>query len=277
MSFATKRKVPVFLLGGGEMGELIRNFDWENTPLGNPKNWEQSLKTCVRIMLSSRQPIWIGWGKDLIQLYNDPCKSIVGGKHPQALGQHASEVWKDIWEDINPLLKKVMEEDEGTYSESKLLIMDRNGYREETYYTFSYTRIAADDGTAAGVFCANTDETARVINDRALETLGKLGKISYSGENTLDIYTKTTAILAENNKDFPFACFYKIEDHVAKMVATAGNESHYDFLPQTINTKEPNNDTWNICKAIENNEVVMSFNKGRRPNLPKGFWDIVPE
>ncbi|HXS58368.1 MAG TPA: PAS domain S-box protein [Hanamia sp.] len=277
MSFATKRKVPVFLLGGGEMGELIRNFDWENTPLGNPKNWEQSLKTCVRIMLSSRQPIWIGWGKDLIKLYNDPYKSIAGGKHPDALGQPASVVWKEIWPNIQPLLHKVMEEGEGTYSESQLLIMDRNGYLEETYYTFSFTPIPGNDGATAGMFCANHDDTSRVINDRALETLGKLGKISYNDKKLEDIYKKTTAILAENNKDFPFACFYKIEDDVAKMVARAGNESDYDFLPQTINTKEPNNDTWNICKAIENNEVVISFNKGRRPNLPKGFWDIVPE
>jgi PAS domain S-box-containing protein len=277
MSFATKRKVPVFLSGGGEMGERIRDFDWESTPLGNPKSWDQSLKTCVRIMLSSRQPIWIGWGKDLIKLYNDPYKSIVGGKHPEALGQPASVVWKDIWHDIHPLLKKVMEEDEGTYSESQLLIMDRNGYSEETYYTFSYTPIPGADGATAGMFCANTDDTSRVINDRALETLGKLGKISLNGKNLTDIYTKTAEILAENNKDFPFACFYKIEGHEAKMVATAGNEAHYNYLPQIINIKEPDNNTWNICKAIVNNEVVLSFNKGRRPKLPMGFWDIVPE
>ena len=277
MSFAIKSKVPVFLLGGGEMGERIRNFDWESTPLGNPINWEQSLKTCVRIMLTSRQPIWIGWGKELIKLYNDPYKAIVGGKHPDALGQPASVVWKEIWHNIHPLLKKVMEEDEGTYSESQLLIMDRNGYPEETYYTFSYTPIPGNDGAAAGMFCANHEDTSRVINDRALETLGKLGKVSYNGKNLIDIYTKTTAVLAENNKDFPFACFYKIENVEAKMVASAGNENGYDYLPQTINVKEPNNDTWNICKAIENNEVVMSFNKGRRPILPKGFWNIIPE
>ncbi len=131
-----------FLEGGGKMGELIRGFNWEKTSLGSPENWPQSLKNLRSdYAYFHRQPIWIGWGKDLIKLYNDPYKAIVGGKHPWALGQPASVVWKDIWEDIEPMLKTVMEKDEGTYVESQLLIMDRNGYIEETYYTFSYTPI----------------------------------------------------------------------------------------------------------------------------------------
>ncbi|RYF92111.1 MAG: histidine kinase, partial [Chitinophagaceae bacterium] len=114
--------IPEFLSGGGEMGERIRNFNWSATPLGPVDSWPQSLRTCVRIMLTSRQPIWLGWGKDLIKLYNDPYKSIVGGKHPWALGMPAREVWSDIWKDIESMLRQVMEEDEGTYVESALLI-----------------------------------------------------------------------------------------------------------------------------------------------------------
>src|SRR5512138_1091426 len=97
-----------FLSGGGEMGERIRNFDWSKTSLGPPEFWEQSLKTCIRIMLTSSQPIWIGWGKDLIKLYNDPYKEIVGGKHPVALGQSARVVWKEILTVMEPLLEKVL-------------------------------------------------------------------------------------------------------------------------------------------------------------------------
>src|SRR6188508_3257950 len=163
-----------FLEGGGKMGELIRAFDWEKTSLGCPENWPQSLKTCVRIMLTSRQPIWIGWGEELIKLYNDPYKAIVGGKHPWALGKPASEVWKDIWKDIDPMLQQVMHENEGTYVESQLLIMERNGYPEETYYTFSYTPIAGDSGSTEGMICANVDDTDRIISERQLKTLTQL-------------------------------------------------------------------------------------------------------
>ena len=277
MKDVLKGKIPIFLLGGGEMGERIRNFDWTTTPLGDPEGWEQSLKTCVRIMLSSSQPIWIGWGKQLIKLYNDPYKSIVGGKHPAALGKPVRKVWKDIWTNIEPMLKKVMEQDEGTYVESQLLIMERNGYPEETYYTFSYTPIPGDNGITAGVFCANTDDTSRVINERALETLRRLGKISYHEKKLSEIYEKTAEVLAENKKDFPFALFYQINGGEAKQVAWAGNKEEYKHFPDEVNINEPTQQTRNICKAIKTNANVISENKGRRPNAPKGFWDKVPE
>jgi hypothetical protein len=277
MKDVLKGRIPIFLLGGGEMGERIRNFDWTTTPLGDPEEWEQSLKTCVRIMLSSSQPIWIGWGKQLIKLYNDPYKSIVGGKHPEALGQPVSKVWKDIWANIEPMLEKVMEHDEGTYVESQLLIMERNGYPEETYYTFSYTPIPGDNGVTSGVFCANTDDTSRVINERALETLRSLGKISYYERNLSEIYEKTAEVLGENKKDFPFALFYQVKGGEAKQVAWAGNKEEYKDFPDEININEPTQQTRNICKAIKTNANVISENKGRRSNAPKGFWDKVPE
>jgi hypothetical protein len=74
--------------GQSELAGLMRVFDWAATPLGSPAAWPEALKTAVRIMLTSRQPMWIGWGRELIYLYNDPYKSIIGGKHPWALGRH---------------------------------------------------------------------------------------------------------------------------------------------------------------------------------------------
>jgi hypothetical protein len=202
-------KIPDFLIGGGEMGERIRAFDWSKTPLGPPENWEQSLKTCVRIMLASSQPIWIGWGTELVKLYNDPYKAIVGGKHPEALGQPASMVWRAIWPDIEPMLKKVMENDQGTYVESQLLIMERNNYPEETYYTFSYTPIPGDKGGTGGMICANTDDTARIINERALQVLRDLGKLSYKEKTLREIFKKAATILSHNDKDFRVLYFMR--------------------------------------------------------------------
>ena len=114
------------------MGSRIRSFDWGATPLGLPEHWPQSLKTAVRIMLTSRQPIWIGWGKELTYLYNDPYKSIIGGKHLDALGQPTKVVWREIWDAIGPMLDTALAGVEGTYVEEQLLIMERNGYPEET-------------------------------------------------------------------------------------------------------------------------------------------------
>jgi hypothetical protein len=162
------------LLGNSELARLMRAFDWNTTAIGMPEEWPKSLRTAVGIMLTSRQPIWIGWGQELTYLYNDPYKSIIGGKHPWALGKPASVVWREIWHEIGPMLSQAMGGNEGTYVEAQLLIMERNGYPEETYYTFSYSPIPADDGTVGGIFCANTDDTQRVIGERQLTLLREL-------------------------------------------------------------------------------------------------------
>jgi len=160
--------------GGGELGQLMSKINWSETPLGPVEQWPQNLKTCVRIVLTSRQPMFVWWGDELINLYNDAYKAIVGGKHPVALGQPARIVWREIWDQIGPRAKSAMRENEGTYDEALLLIMERYGYREETYYTFSYSPVPNDQGGTGGIFCANSDDTQRIISERQLSVLGDL-------------------------------------------------------------------------------------------------------
>src|SRR5690242_11068063 len=113
-----------FLNGGGQMGALVRAHDWTTTPLGPPEGWPLSLKTAVRVMFTSRQPIWIGWGPHLTYLYNDAYQAIIGGKHPWALGRPTEEVWREIWKYMEPLLATTMDGDQGIYIEEQLLIME---------------------------------------------------------------------------------------------------------------------------------------------------------
>jgi PAS domain S-box-containing protein len=193
-----------FLAGGGELGERIRAFDWAATPLGPPAGWPRSLKTVVRIMLTSRQPIWVGWGPQLTYLYNDPYKAIIGGKHPQALGQPTLQVWREIRQEIQPLLESAMNGD-GIFVESQLLIMERNGYREETYYTFSYSPIPGDDGVPAGIICANSDETQRVISERQLALLRELAARAADARTVDAAVQRCVGALQTNALDLPFA------------------------------------------------------------------------
>ena len=163
-----------FLSSGGEMGGRMRAYDWSASPLGPADRWPQSLKTAVRIMLTSRQPMFVWWGEELINLYNDAYKAIVGGKHPEALGQPASHVWREIWDQVGPRAESAMSKNEGTYDESLLLIMERYGYPEETYYTFSYSPVPNDQGGTGGIICANTDDTQRIIGERQLSEVQPL-------------------------------------------------------------------------------------------------------
>ncbi len=270
--------VPEFLSGGGELGQRIRDYDWANTSLGPIENWPRSLRTCIRIMLSSRQPIWIGWGKDLIKLYNDPYKEIVGGKHPWALGTPASVVWKDIWKDIQPMLEQVMERDEGTYVEAQLLIMERNGYPEETYYTFSYTPIPGDEGGTAGMICANTDDTDRIISERQLRTLTQLGKQLSNCHSNEEIIENTIETLKENPFDFPFALYRTISNNKAVLAASTELHESWDLVPKEIDLNDQYQVAATIREALSTGEMkVFEGVITKIGHMPKGSWEISPD
>lgn len=114
---------PSFLSGGGEMGKRIREYDWSSTTLGNPETWQQSLKTCIRIMLTFPQTMFVWWGKEtLANIYNDPYRFVMGGKHPLMIGKSGKEVWAEIWNDLCARGKTVFEKNEGTFDDALLLM-----------------------------------------------------------------------------------------------------------------------------------------------------------
>ncbi|OKH29002.1 hypothetical protein NIES2101_43540 [Calothrix sp. HK-06] len=169
--------------GDSEMAGLMRAFDWSQTPLGLPEQWSQSLKTSIRIMLGSRYPMFVWWGETLTKFYNDDYIPVLGRRHPFALGQPASVVWAEIWDTLGPQAEAVLRSGQASWNEAVLLIMERNGYTEETYFTFSYSPVPNDDGGIGGVFCACTEETKRVLSDRRLQTLRELAAQTIAAGN----------------------------------------------------------------------------------------------
>lgn len=260
------------------MGELIRNHDWSRTPLGPIETWPRSLKTCVQIMLTSRQPIWIGWGKELIKLYNDPYREIVQGKHPWALGKPASTVWKDIWRDIDPMLQKVMLENEGTYVEEQLLIMQRNGYPEETYYTFSYTPVAGDDGKIGGMICFNTDDTERIISERHLKTLTQLGKRLNDLKLAEHTFQETISVLKDNPHDFPFALLYRCDGNDVKFVTSTEQDTIFETKYSNLSLDSRDEIATLLSGALESNNLTLLDRLHEKVgDMPKGAWEISPD
>ncbi len=268
-----------FLSGGGEMGTLMRAHDWSTTPLGPARDWPQSLKTAIRIMLLSRQPIWIGWGEELLYFYNDSYQSIIGGKHPWALAKPTAEVWREIWDDIGPMLETAMRGHEGTYVEEQLLIMERNGYPEETYYTFSYTPIPDDDGTPGGIICANTDDTQRVIGERQLALLRELATTSSEARTWRDACLRGTAALALDSHDLPFALLYMTgpDNRVAELTATCGIDAERSKFPAIVDLAESS--YWPIEEALRTQQTVVVSDLASKAgaNLPTGEWRVPPQ
>src|SRR4051812_17470039 len=155
------RPTEAFLAGGGQMGARLRARDWSATPLGPAAAWPAPLKTLVAVMLGARQPMFVAWGPERIMLYNDDYATLCGARHPAALGRTFREVWFDILDDVEPILERAFA-GEGTHMDDIALLMHRNGYPEETYFSFSYTPVRDEDGTVCGMFCACSETTGRV-------------------------------------------------------------------------------------------------------------------
>jgi hypothetical protein len=198
-----------WLRGGGALGRLVQEFDWTKTPLGSIEEWPQSLRTVVRVLLSSRFAMWMSWGPELTFLYNDAyARMTLGKKHPWALGRPSQEVCEEIWVDIGPRIEKVLQSGEATWDEALLLFLERSGYREETYHTFSYSPLFGDDGETTGHLCLVTEETDRVIGDRRLNTLRSLSAELNKTITEEDVLASVSRCLGENQKDLPFTLTY---------------------------------------------------------------------
>jgi len=163
-----------FIAGGGNVGALMRAHDWSSSPLGPPETWPPSLRTVVALLLQSRFPMFVAWGSELGFLYNDSYAEILGAKHPAALGARFHDIWSEIWADISPLIDRAMA-GEASYREDLPLVMNRKGFDEQTWFTFSYSPVRDESGAVAGMFCAVSETTARVMAERALrESEGRL-------------------------------------------------------------------------------------------------------
>ncbi len=171
-----------FLAGGGEMGALTRAHDWSASPLGEPGTWPQSLRTAVRIVLNTSHPMFIWWGPELIQFYNDAYRQTMGPeRHPSALGQRGRECWAEIWPVIGPQIEQVMSGGGATWHEKQLVPVTRYGKLEQVYWTYSYSPIDEDDGIG-GVLVVCQDVTRDVVAAEALrEREAELARVQQIG------------------------------------------------------------------------------------------------
>lgn len=155
--------------GDSHMAGAMRSYDWSATPLGDPRLWPEALKVPLRMLLTSRFEMWLGWGPDLRFFYNDAYVPTLGIKHPIMLGRPFKEVWAEVYEDVVDQVERVRN-GEATWNKALLLLLERSGYPEETYHSFSYSPLFAENGEVEGLLCVVTEETPRVISERRLDT-----------------------------------------------------------------------------------------------------------
>lgn len=171
MQNKTPKKTIFPVQPAGECADLIQNFDWETTSVGHPDEWPISLRNTVSLIVSSKFPMFLWWGDDLIQFYNDAYRPSLGneGKHPVAMGQKGEDCWPEIWDFIFPLIDKVRTTGESVWYDDLLLPIYRNGRMEDVYWTFSYSPVQNDEGVITGVLVVCTETTEKIKNLKRIE------------------------------------------------------------------------------------------------------------
>lgn len=265
--------------GNSEMAMLMRSRDWSQTPLGAVETWPQSLKTAIRIVLGSRYPMFVWWGQQMTKFYNDAYIPILGKRHPQALGQPASRVWAEIWDTLGPQAEAVLNQGQSTWNQELLLVMERNGYTEETYFTFSYSPVANDDGPVGGVFCACSEDTQRVLSDRRLATLRELAAETVTAKTQQAACEISATVLTNNAYDIPFALFYLLdgESEIARLAGTTRLAAGTPASCEAIELASAHKCPWPLKLVIETGESrIIEDLEAQFGLLPGGAWSQSP-
>jgi signal transduction histidine kinase/DNA-binding response OmpR family regulator len=265
--------------GGGEMAALMRRKDWTATPLGPTDAWPQSLRTIVRVLLTSRFAMWMGWGPDLTFFYNDAYGAMtLGAKHPWALGRPSREVWAEIWPEIGPRIDRVLQTGAATWDEDLLLFLERSGYPEETYHTFSYSPVTDDSGRVAGHLCVVTEQTLRVIGERRIALLREAAT-GISGTNTeSELFTALATAIGTEAHDLPFTLTYLFdhEHQQARLVCHTGIAAESAAAPVLI-SRDGGESVWPIeWTTASTSEVLVQDLATRFPDLPATPWGKAP-
>ena len=263
---------------GGEMGALMGVLDWTKTAVGPVASWPQSLKTAVRIILTSRYAMFVWWGQELVNLYNDPYRSFLGIKHPAALGKSARQVWAEVWDKIGPRVEAVLLRGESTYDEALLLLLARHGYPEETYFTFSYSPLPNDNGSVGGLFCAVTEETQRVIDERRLRLLRKITAAMAESLALSQVCESAARCLANAPRDLPFTLIYLLDAEGKRLNKSAetGFITAHPAAPASVSLDDESA-VWPFCTVVESGHAVFVEDLSSRFNeVPRGEWDDEP-
>jgi len=261
---------------GGDVGCDHARVDWAATPLGPPEVWPQSLQTATSILLSSRFPMWMAWGPDLTFFCNDAYRrDTLGRKYPWALGRRASEVWAEIWNDIGPRIDRVLSTGEATWDTSLLLFLERSGYREETYHTFSYSPLHDDDAQVVGMLCVVSEDTQQVIGERRMATLRDLGSDPSVVRNESEVLSFTDRQLSQNLRDLPFTLTYLFDDEGdARLAGASGIATGHPLAPAVLAAGSV--DLWPVDATARGESVLVDLDAPVYADVPVGGWRDPP-
>ena len=258
-----------WLVGGGELGALIRAKDWAATPLGPIDDWPQSLRSCISHLLPSRAQIVLFWGPEFVTVYNDAYRPVFGGKHPRVLGLPGRESWSELWDMLQPLLAGVVNTGDAFWAKDLMFMIERHGYVEETYFDVSYDPVRDETGRVGGVFCIVSETTGRVVGERRLAALRDLGRVSNGATSAGDIFRNSATVLENYGKDVPFTALYSWDAAAgtARLEAASGIAAGDAGAPLLIDATN-RHQSWPLGSDAE----IVLAEPPADVDLPRGPW-----
>ncbi|MEU4564821.1 SpoIIE family protein phosphatase [Actinoplanes sp. NPDC023936] len=257
--------------GGGETARLMARIDWAATDLGPIERWPQSLRAAVRIVLSSRYPMLLLWGPDLVQLYNDAYSGLIGDKHPAALGRDVRVTLAEGWDVLRPLIDEAMATGVASWVPALRLLLDRSGYREEAYFSVSHAPARDDDGVTVGVLTVCSEVTEQVVGERRLRLLHDLALPGGDGTAGVErTCARLGEVLGRHPLDVPFAAIYLRDGGALRRHALVGAAE--TDLPAHVALDASGDDPWGLCAAASG-ETIEVGDLGGRLTLTGGAFD----
>jgi PAS domain S-box-containing protein len=262
---------------GGAVGREMSTRNWAETPVGSPATWPAPLRNAVRVLLTSRFSMWAAWGPELTTFYNDAYQQdTLRAKHPWALGRPAHEVWAEIWHDIGPRIQSVLDTGTATWDEDLLLFLERSGYPEETYHTFSYSPLGDEDGRTEGFLCVVTENTQRVVGERRMAHLRDLAASMATARTQPEVLVAVAEQLGRNPADLPFSITYLFDEAGSARVGCAAGIEPGNAAAPSVLLPDGAGEVWPLGRIRAGEQVLVDDLGDRFADLPTGAWDQPP-
>ncbi|MBL8012864.1 MAG: PAS domain S-box protein, partial [Candidatus Omnitrophica bacterium] len=277
----TAKPIREWLVGGAEMAQRIRTFNWANTPLGPAETWSPALRMMVRFLLANRFPLLLWWGPQYISIYNDAYAPVLGAKHPWALGQSVRECWKEIWHVLKPLIDPPFQGGPSTWDEDLCVEINRHGFLEEAHFTVAYSPVP-DETVASGIggVLATVHEiTEKVLAERRALALRDLGAQVAEAKTAEDACRTAAEILAKHSQDVPFALLYLKKGGQNQMyLAGASGTPENSLLSPYILECDQSTQLWPVAEVIQSHTIrIVNDLSGRfGAAIPQGPWSDAP-
>ena len=271
-------------IDGGDMCARIRDFDWAKTPLGPRETWSPAPRMMVPFLLANRFPLLLWWGPHYVSIYNDAYRPVLGDKHPRALGQPASECWREIWDVLEPLIDTPFRGGPATWDDDICLGLNRHGFVEETHFTIAYSPVPGETvpGGIGGVLATVHEITGKVVGDRRVETLRDLGARSVEAKTAEEACALAAEVLEAHPGDIPFALLYLIDPDrkTARLAGAAGLDDRYEAGPATLflDADRAEEEPWPLAEAMRDEALVFVTDLSSRLDSPPppGPWANPP-